>query len=615
MNGPPSNVPTRDPGMESGRRFGLGHPAVARTARLLLPMVGLAVGVGGLVRAQQSSIGAYGLIQALPVAYFIGLGLVIVSFPFTWSADRLSRAELVVELVALTLLLQGAASFVEAEPRFPSAWLLAGFTGYVDTHGKVLALTDARFSWPSFFAGVALLGRTGSVPSFIFLLKWWPVVIDLLCLPPLFILARFVLGDERRAAVAVWLFPFVNWVGQDYFSPQSIAFLLYMVVLVLVLGPFGGRFPPIWRWRTTQELGSPSAPAESERAGVPFGRSLMLLVILGLLTLALATGHQLTPVFAVEVVALLAIVGRTRLRVFSAWMAVVTLGWICYGAIAFWAGHPEKVFGRLGRVGGNVSSSLVQRVGGTDAHRLLTETRVGVAALIWGLAVVGAVVARRSPQDRLSPLIIMLAPLLVLIVQSYGGEGGLRVYLVSLPGAISLIALLLTFKRIPGKRLPDGADPTSFKPGWVNSVAVLVLTGMLVPIFFLARWGNELYEQVPTEELAGVNALYRLAPAGSTLLAMDSHLPWRSVSIIDYNYVSSNLAEFVHADVGGMEHLLQKNPVGGFVIVTAGQIAYATQTNGLAPDWNVQVESAMTASGHFAIVYQNTNTRIYRYEP
>ncbi|MCF2436864.1 hypothetical protein LV779_33780 [Streptomyces thinghirensis] len=41
-----------------------------------------------------------------------------------------------------------------------------------------------------------------------------------------------------------WLFCVANWVGQDYFSPQSVAFLLHLGVIAVVLrryGRSGGR--------------------------------------------------------------------------------------------------------------------------------------------------------------------------------------------------------------------------------------------------------------------------------------------------------------------------------------------------------------------------------------
>ena len=226
---------TQIPGVPPLRSFML---TLARCAPLL---AALAIGLLSLTTARESAIGQYGLIQALPPLYFVSLGILAVSFILLWRSPQPRFPEFVLGLIILVVLLQGAPSIIESEPRFGVAWLHAGFTNYVAQTGQVLPGVDARFSWPSFFTGMALLSRTAGLPNAMILIRWWPVFMNLLYLPPLYLLSKSLLRDQKRAMLAVWLFPFANWVGQDYYSPQSVAYLLYLVLLCVVLGPYGAR--------------------------------------------------------------------------------------------------------------------------------------------------------------------------------------------------------------------------------------------------------------------------------------------------------------------------------------------------------------------------------------
>ena len=557
--------------------------------------------------ADPSAIGPYGLIQALPVGYFVGLGIVLVSFPFIWCAGRPSRLEFPIAVAAQVILLHGAQAIVEPLPRFASAWLLAGFTDFVTTHGQVLPLVDARFSWPSMFSGVAILARAGGLPTAIALLRWWPVAIDLLCLPAVYLIARKVLRDPKRAMLAVWLFPIANWVGQDYYSPQSVAFFLYLVLIVIVLAPFGARTRTFWRKAPGGPAGGPDGDETSDPGTTDLRNVLVLLICLLVLTVAIATGHQLTPFFAALTALALSLAGRTKLRVFVILMGVIAVGWVSFAAFAFWAGHMAKVFGQFGEVGGNVSSTVTSRLGGSDAHHFVTRVRLLTAVSIWGLGAAGAVLGRRVGADRLSAVILMLTPFAILGAQDYGGEGGLRVYLISLPGVLCLIAILFT---AIGARKEASHPPGSggaFRPRAIHAAPVLLLTILLVPMFLVARWGNELFEQTRPNEIAAIEALYDMAPPGATLLALNSHIPWRYRAVDGYVYRDS-------ADEVAFENPFKSNPLGGFVIVTTGQIDFGVENYGLPADWAQEAEALITSSERFTLVYENPDARIYRYQ-
>jgi len=370
-------------------------------------------------------------------------------------------------------------------------------------------------------------------------------------------------------------------------------------VLVIVVGPFGVR--ERWFWRR-------AVATEDERpARLGLRQVAILLAGMLIVTIALASGHQLTPIFAAISVLALSLAGRTSLRAFIAIMGTITLAWICYGAFSFWSGHIDKVFGGLGQVGANLSATATSRVVGSEAHRWVTRIRLLDAAAIWGLAALGFALSGRLRGDRVGAGVAMVAPFAVLAVQSYGGEGGLRVFLMSLPGALCLLALLLT-------SFPRG-DATAGRLGpraW-QAAAVFALTALLVPVFLIARWGNESYEYTRPTEFQAVQRLYDMAPPGSTLVAMDLHVPWMSQDVGTYDFKSSGFENFASGNISAVEDEFQSSP-NGFLIITTGQIEFGEQTHGLPPDWGTKLESSLVSSGKFKLVYHNPDARIYRYE-
>jgi len=98
------------------------------------------------------------------------------------------------------------------------------------------------------------------------------------------------------------------------------------------------------------------------------------------------------------------------------------------------------------------------------------------------LAALGALVWRVRSKDRDWAVVVLLflGAFTTIIGGNYGGEGVLRVYFFSLPGAVCLIAALIS-------KLPEF---------WHGQLALSCLLLLLTPLFFFARWGNELYEMV-----------------------------------------------------------------------------------------------------------------------
>ena len=139
--------------------------------------------------------------------------MVLLALAFVLGLFALPRAHPVVlgaALAALVICLDGVTVFIEPLARFPTAYQIAGFVEFISKTGHAAPGLAAYFSWPGFFALISFVTGAAGTHGLLALLRVWPVVIDLLCLPPLFLLMR----NLRISWRARWLAGFLFVVGQ-----------------------------------------------------------------------------------------------------------------------------------------------------------------------------------------------------------------------------------------------------------------------------------------------------------------------------------------------------------------------------------------------------------------
>ena len=202
-----------------------------------------------------------GLISVLPASSLAGAWLLALAFILALGLRTDRPVMLGAMLAAIVICLDGVTVIAEPEPRFATAYQIAGFVEYISRTGHTAPGLAAYFSWPGFFALVAFVEGVAGKHDLIPVLRLWPVTIDLLCLVPLFLIMRNLRMTWRAKWFAAFLFCVGSWVGQDYFSPQSFNYLLYLLFVAFLLtwfsrgGPAGataGRSGPLAQARTAQ---------------------------------------------------------------------------------------------------------------------------------------------------------------------------------------------------------------------------------------------------------------------------------------------------------------------------------------------------------------------------
>ncbi len=563
----------------------------------------------GMDDASLDRMNGLGLISVLPYATLGGAALLVVAFCWTLWLRTPRTLLLLAVLVATVVSLHAVPALLESQPRFATAWQHAGFIEYVDRTGTARPYLDARFSWPGFFAAVSLVTRACGVTDLTEVLRWWPSAMEVLYLVPLALMLRAVRAGWRAKWCAAWLFVLCGWVGQDYFSPQSINVFLYLMFVAVLL---------VW-FRSPHERAGRRIPGEADVR--PAGRS-DLAVLLGVLVALFAASvvsHQLTPFMMLGVAAALVVWRRSTPRGLPVLCGVLVIAWVGFLAEPYWSGHFDDLFGGMGSLGGNVSSSVSGRMqGGSRIHELVLYARVSLAAGVLALAGVGWLRRRLTGISDRAMLILVLIPFLGFGMQSYGGEMALRVFLFATPGACVLGALAFFPRASSDNGSVFGRGPSAGPGSWRGPLAALLAGWVLILGFLVARWGNESFERVRTGEVAAMDYVYAhdtptarlLWPTQDTVNDVTPSLPWSARDMDKVNY-RGVLAPADPSRVDAMVADLKAAGPRSYLVITTGTATYLELDAGYPADWQRRVVAALDARPDLRKVLSDKDAAVY----
>ena len=481
-----------------------------------------------------------------------------------WRRESSRPALVLAYLVAFLLLVWLTPYVLEGTPRFRTSYLSYG---YVDPVARGQGLFPRLFiyhNWPLFSIGMAALQNAFAL-SPLTLMAFFPTIIMVLYLIPLSALLlmatdrywpgpkgrwrtlRGPLGADGRWVVGLWVFVVFQWTNQDYFSPQALAFLFYLGLMVVL------------------------AHTALRRDGVFNAASGGATVIL--FTLIVAT-HVLSGLIALFVIA-----GLTLTQTAA-------------------APHPSAALpARVRRVAGVSGGALLPVLrpsppaDGVRGRRFPADERLGSHQREWrapdrqprargghrhrvrlGLLALAAhlwpglrerwrrprVLWHSLPHEQRFALAWLISTVLVGPVSVYGGEMLIRTELFSLPPLAMIIAAAATRRRI-------------------LAVAAGTLMAM-APLHILTHYGNELYDYVSPGELAGFRFIAdHLAPAkiyggfpGGGFLKSVS-LRWRNSAVPGGSHVPT-AADFLDPNA----HNWGRARGGVYVAFGRGDVAAAT---------------------------------------
>jgi hypothetical protein len=440
-------------------------------------------------------------------------------------------------------------------------------------------------------------------------MTWTPLVSNLLYLLPFSMLVRTLRASWRAKWFAAWLFCVLNWVGQDYFSPQGFTYLFYLLFIAVLVTWFRGSGPdPLaTRWRSKRRKGNRTrrlVPGELPPRPAQTGVQITLLLLLvGMFVLA-TFSHQLTPFAMLAALTGLVLVRRCTATGLPWLLGVILTAYVSYLASVYWAGHFGTLKAGLGDLISNLLAGTAGRAhGGSAEHHAVLCVRLALTAAVFVLAMLGVRRRRRRGFDDRVALVLLLAPLPA-VVESYGGEMVLRVYLFALPGACVLAA----YAFFPVSR--------STRNSWRSHLAAGVCALTLVGAFLIARYGNEAYEMTRPGELAAVE--YVSQHGGSPVLFMTDNDDPGATPFIPLGYQDTDNIQWASIraptdprDVNTVVAALRKLSPAGYLLTTRSQERYLNSVADYPMAWGDDFRSHMRQVPQVRVVVENADAAVY----
>ena len=347
---------------------------------------------------------SYGLL--LSDKWTFGAALVAAVLGFLVALKR-RHVPLLWTLVAITILIQrGTGPLTLNAPWADWGYKHLGVIDLIAVSGRLHPGVDIYQAWPGFFAAIAWVSQSTGIAAFD-IAVWFTVAITVATVFALYALARVLELGVAESLAAVMIALLANWVGQDYFSPQALGFLLAILVFALALR------------------------AKQSRAAWA-----LAVVCFAALTIT----HQLTPFWVVGALGVLCLFRRVPWLLMTACAALaiaqLLANWDAAGAHGIFTGFDILANAETPAASASPSGALaVQMAAGR-----------GTSIALWGLSGLIALTALIKQRWRgwlrgIGPVVGFLAfsPFVILGGQSYGGEALLRVLLYSVPGCALLI--------------------------------------------------------------------------------------------------------------------------------------------------------------------------------
>jgi hypothetical protein len=539
-----------------------------------------AVGEGHLVP------GIGGFLPHISPLWYAGVVLLIVAIAL---AGRQSEPHVAIPVLLLIAALTITPALIYGEPRSQTAIKHVVLVQHILAPPHHLRTLDSiYYTYSGFFSAMAWLCRVAGVGNPLGLATFWPALIGVAGAAELRFLFGRLISSGYRCWIGVTIAVLVNAVGQDYFSPQSVGYVIALGVFALVI------------------VGA-ATPAVTPRT------QLALLLVAGC---SLAVTHELSPYIAGGVLVTLAAFRLVR----PWWAAAMTLvpaaAWAALNAPVLSGFISLSALGNLSnfRPPTTPSAPGLSRLAivGTSSHALL----LGLLILV-GLSLIG--LARNA--RRASAWGFMMAAGLGLVfisINPYGSEGIFRAALFAIPW-LSIVGLA-----------------SVRKPPW-RWAGFGVVGVVLLALFLVAQFGLDQSNVARSSDIRALHAFIAQAPRGSYRLELgDGDLPLTldpalHILVWDPLWNPRNKTELaVHSvsppTTGDLNVLTEKyieyakkighTPARNLFVVWAPVVAdyaveYAVETMANARAWR----DLFLASPRWKVVFAADGSYLFRYRP
>lgn len=575
-----------------------------------------------IVDIDPRTMGPLGLVSAFSLASYLGIVLLTISFAMTLHRGRSSTWLLWAHVATFIFMIHGAPPLIYDTLRYSWAWKHLGVVDYIQRLGQVdpnASVLSAYHNWPGFFTFFAYLFEVAGIKNVVGFASWAPVFFNLLTTGALVLIFKASTNDRRLIWQGVWFYFLANWVGQDYFAPQTLNYFLHLVIIGVCLAWFRSEIQPgeqiNRRWRFVQplfdflyDLRQRAAASDAQELKPPPVQRVALLLLVITLFVVIVTSHQLTPIMTILAVSALVLFQRCRATSLPLLMIVIASIWIVYGAIYFVQGNLFSLFKTFGSVTSNVEANLIDLSQTSSAQQVVALAGRGLTIAVLVLSLLGCIQRIRRNKWDLSLMLLAFAPFLMLSANGYGGEVVFRVYLFAMPFLAFFMAALLY--------------PTIDKGNsrWMIVVNV-VLSLLIFTGFNFAYFGKDRIYFFSRDEENAARYLYQVAPPNSLLIEGSPNYPSKFQNYEYFTYVPisrehKDTQKRVLADPVGVLSRWMSNQdfAKSYLIITESQKQEVDLLpDRMAPGSLDKIEQSLLTSPNFKVIYENEDARIFEW--
>ena len=555
-------------------RRGLG---VDRRELLLVlgPVLAATLWTVSLVGADPRDMGSLGLITLLNPVSFTALAVLVATFLVSL---RRKAPEWVLgaHLVTFIVLIHATPAVLYGTLRYSWAFKHVGIVDYIQRTGTVdpsLPVGGIYHNWPGFFTGSALLTDIAGQGDALRIAIWAPLVFNLINLLVLRYVFRGLTRNRRLIWLGLWFFFVINWVGQDYFSPQAMVYVCYLALIGLLV-------------------------RRSINAKV--------LATFVLLVAVVAASHQITPMMLLLAVTALVALRRTPGWYLPLITGVIIAAWAFTGAQTYTVPNLYELISTFGQPVANASETL-EKTGDivTGSEALVVWGGRSVVVISTLAALVGAWRSWRVRGLRVTAVLLMVLPATLVLVTGFGGEVLFRSFLFAAP----FIAFMAAAACLP----PDGRGFP------VRTVIVTaVLTAILLPGFMLSYYGKERSNYFTADEIAAAAWVDTHAPRNSLLIEGSRNYPTQFKNYERFTYVPIDREpepswQQLLADPSARLERWMSNPeyAESYLLLTRSQ-NNAVNSDAVMPNGSLyEIENDLRRSPEFTVAYENRDATVF----
>lgn len=400
----------------------------------------------------------FGLAQVLPTTFFVSISLLTFSFLINLGSRKKNQMLFFLQIMLLISFLNLTPTLIEGTPRFTATYISYRSVDYVSQYGYINPLAQLAHNWPSFdIAYSAFLGITGLQGQD--LVRIYPMFFNLILLFPLFVFFRLATSDEKKRWIAVWVFYIANWIGQDYFSMQSLGLLTFVLILYVMFKLINSQ-----------------------------AHNRHLFVALFLLFFLIVTTHMLSSLFALAVICMFfAVRYLPRRPVLILVFAGIFFAWTSYGAATNLQWNLPSFVQQAFNLDLILHTNVTTRLTVSATRATVTQIRLIFLTAILVFAFSGFILTlKRGKMKKIDKMILvaLIGILLLFGFNAYGGELWQRIFLFSLIPLSYFISKCSNWKAL-------------------FCFLSIFLVVIAPPLHMIAHYGNEAMDYVPPGEIRG----------------------------------------------------------------------------------------------------------------